>query len=302
MKIVIAGGSGFIGSELLHHFVTNKDEVVILTRSQSKIVENVRFVHWDASTEGDWQSHIENSDVLINLTGKSINCRHTKANKLEIINSRVNATNILQKALKKLKSKPRLWINASGASIYGQNNHKLYTEDDLEKGDDFSSKVAQIWESAFFQEEIEGVRKVALRISLVLSNNGGVYPIFRKLTKFGLGGTLGSGNQMFGWIHIIDLLKMIDFIINKENITGPINCVSVNSPKNKDFMKALRKSLSFPFGIPQPKFLLKIGGLIIGTEGELIYSGINAYPKRLIDNDFKFEFENCQEALNDLNK
>lgn len=302
MKIVIAGGSGFIGSELLHHFLTNKDEVVILTRGKSKIVENVNFVHWDASTEGDWISCIESVDVLINLTGKSINCRHTKANKLEIINSRVNATKILQTAIKKLQNKPKLWINASGASIYGQNNHKLYTEDDLEKGDDFSAKVAQLWENAFFKEEIEGVRKVALRISLVLSNNGGVYPIFRKLTKFGLGGTLGNGNQTFGWVHIVDLLRIVDITINNDNISGPINCVSVNSPKNKDFMKALRKSLSFPFGIPQPKFLLKIGGLLIGTEGELIYSGINAYPKRLIDNGFKFEFENCQNALNDLNK
>src|SRR5690606_3081363 len=141
------------------------------------------------------------ADVLINLTGKSINCRHTKANKLEIINSRVNATKILETAIKKLQNKHKLWINASGASIYGQNHHKLYTEDDLVKGDGFSAKVAQLWENAFFQEEIEGVRKVALRISLVLSNNGGVYPIFRKLTKFGLGGTLGNGNQTFGWIH-----------------------------------------------------------------------------------------------------
>lgn len=302
MKIIIAGGSGFLGSELLNHFLAKKDDVIILTRGKSKKDGNVSFVHWDAATEGEWISCMESVDVLINLTGKSINCRHTASNKLEIINSRVNATKVLNSVIEKLQNKPKLWINASGASIYGQNHHKLYTEDDVVLGDDFSAKVAQLWEKAFFQEEIEGVRKVALRISLVLSNNGGVYPIFRKLTKFGLGGTLGNGNQTFGWIHILDLKRVIDFIIENENLVGPINCVSIHSPNNKLFMKTLRDSLRIPFGIPQPKFLLKLGGFLIGTEGELIYSSLNAYPKRLIDNGFKFEFENCQDALNDLSK
>lgn len=302
MKIIIAGGSGFIGSELIQHFKEMNHELLILTRGKSKNYGNVSFVHWDATTEGSWMSCIDGADVLINLTGKSINCRHTESNKLEIINSRVNATKILNTAITKIQNKPKLWINASGASIYGQNNQKLYTEDDDVIGNDFSAKVAQLWEESFFQDEVESVRKVALRISLVLSKSGGVYPIFRRLTKFGFGGTLGNGNQMFGWIHIIDLLKIIDFVIAKENISGPINCVTNNSPNNKEFMKALRASLNVPFGIPQPQLLLKFGGLLIGTEGELIYSGLNAYPKRLIDHGFKFEFENCQDALNDLNK
>lgn len=302
MKVVIAGGSGFLGSELLNHFESGDNQVVILTRGKSKIEGNIGYVHWDAASEGEWEDCLLGSDVVINLTGKSVNCRHTEANKLEIVNSRVNATHILQKAIQKLEKKPKLWINASAASIYGQSPNYLFVEDSKERGDDFSAKVAQSWEQEFFCHEILNVRKVALRISLILSKNGGVFPVFKKLTKFGLGGTMGNGKQKFGWVHITDVIRMIDFIINEERISGPVNCVSINTPNNKEFMKELRSSLRIPIGIPQPEFLLKIGGALIGTESELILSSITAYPKKLIDNGFKFEFENCKDALNDLSK
>ena len=300
MKVVIAGGSGFLGNELVHHYENVNCEVVVLTRGKSKLVRKINYVHWDAVSEGDWEDYLNDTDVVINLTGKTINCRFTDANKFEIINSRVNATRILQTAINKLDKKPSLWINASAASIYGQENGDLMTEDNLERGDDFSAKVAQSWENAFFDDKSSDVRKVALRISLILGKNGGVFPVLRKLTRFGLGGKMGNGRQNFGWVHVTDVIRLIDFIIKKEEISGPVNCVSVSTPTNKEFMRSFRKALHMPFGLPQPKILLKIGSLIIGTESELILASISAYPKRLIESGFKFKFDNAQDALNDL--
>jgi len=302
MKVVISGGSGFLGDALVNYFQSGDNEVVILTRGKSKKTENISFVHWDAASEGEWESCLIGTDVLINLTGKPVNCRYTESNKLEIVNSRVNATRILQIAVNKIQNKPVLWINASAASIYGQHPEVLMTEEDPIRGDDFSAVVAQKWEAAFFEEETVNLRKVALRISLILGKNGGVFPVFKKLARFGLGGKMGNGKQKFGWIHIDDVIRMIDFIIQNDSISGPVNCVSPITPTNQVFMKCLRKSLKMPFGLPQPKFLLDIGAVFIGTESELILSSIYAFPKRLIDNGFKFKFENCQDALHDLSK
>jgi uncharacterized protein (TIGR01777 family) len=302
MKIIIAGGTGFLGKELVHHFEKEDNEIFVLSRGKSRIEGKTNFVHWDATSEGAWESCLIGADLVINLTGKPVNCRYTESNKLEIVNSRVNATRVLQIAVNKLQYKPALWINASAASIYGQHPEVLMTEEDSIRGEDFSAIVAQKWEAAFFQEETVNLRKVALRISLILGKSGGVFPVFKKLARLGLGGKMGNGKQKFGWIHIDDVIRMIDCIIQNETISGPVNCISPNTPTNQEFMKCLRKALKMPFGLPQPKFLLDIGAVFIGTESELILSSIYAYPKRLIDNGFKFKFENCQDALNDLSK
>ena len=302
MKIVIAGGTGFLGNELVNHFKSDGYEVFVLTRGKSKVIGKVNYVHWDAFLDGEWENCLLNTDVVINLTGKSVNCRYTESNKQEIISSRVNATKALQKALNKLEKKPSLWINASAASIYGQHPDVLMTEESITRGNDFSAVVAQKWEEIFFQEYSKETRKVALRISLILGKSGGVFPVFKKLTRLFLGGKMGDGNQKFGWVHIEDVIRMIDFIIQNDELSGPVNCVSPKTPTNQEFMKGMRKSLNVAFGIPQPKFLLDIGGFFIGTESELILSSIYAYPKQLIDSGFKFKFENHQDALNDLSK
>lgn len=302
MKVVIAGGSGFLGNELVRHFENDGNEVVVLTRGKSKVIGTTNFVQWDALSEGVWENCLIDTDVLINLTGKSVNCRYTESNKREIISSRVNATLALQKAMNRLSKKPSLWINASAASIYGQHPDVLMTEECISRGDDFSALVAQKWEESFFQEYATDIRKVALRISLILGKSGGVFPVFKKLTRFGLGGKMGNGKQKFGWVHIEDVIRMIEFIIQNNELSGPVNCVSPETPTNQEFMKAMQKALNVHFGIPQPKFLLNLGGYFIGTESELILSSIYAYPKQLIDNGYKFKFENCQDALNDLSK
>jgi len=302
MKIIIAGGTGFLGKELVQHFENKGDEIFVLSRGKSRKEGKTNFVQWDAATEGEWENCLEGADLIINLTGKSVDCRYTEENKRAILKSRVDATTILQKALNKLPKKPSLWLNASTATIYRYSLDKVMTEDNGEFGDDFSMSVAKNWENAFFKDDNDGIRKVALRISLVIGKNGGVYPVLKRLAKFGLAGKMGKGNQKFAWVHIKDVLRLIDFTIENQQISGPVNCTTTSSPTNAEFMKALRKSLKVPFGIPQPKFLLQLGALVIGTESELILKSRYVYPKKLIDNGFKFEFENCQEALNDLSK
>lgn len=300
MKIVIAGGTGFLGKELVHFFEDRNYELVVLTRSENRSNGNIHFLQWDGKTMNSWVKSLIGSDIIINLTGKSVDCRYTEENKKEIMRSRVDSTRILQQAISELEVKPKVWINASTATIYRYSLDQLMTEEDEEYGNDFSMTVAKNWEDAFFDTEIPGVRKVALRTSLVIGKSGGVYPVLKRLAKFGLAGKMGSGKQKFAWIHIEDVLAIVDFIIQNNHISGPVNCTSTTSPTNIEFMKALRKSLKVPFGIPQPRFLLKLGALVIGTESELILKSRYVFPKKLIDAGFEFKFEDCKEALDDL--
>jgi len=299
MKVVIAGGSGFLGRELADHF-KGENEVVIFTRGASKVLDNIKFVQWDGSTIGDWRNEMEGVELLINLTGKSVDCRYTDENKKEIIRSRVDSTNILGEVVETLKNPPRVWLNSSTATIYRYSEDKEMDEENGEIGNDFSMNVAKAWEEVFYASNTPKTRKVALRISLVLGISGGVYPVLRRLAKFGMAGKMGTGKQRFSWIHIEDLLRAIDHIIENEDIEGPVNCTAPEIPANGEFMKGLRKSLKVPIGIPQPKILLKIGGFIIRTESELILKSRWVIPKKLQEQGFKFQYSDPESALKNL--
>ncbi len=301
MKLIVAGGTGFLGKELVQFFDHPQNEIIVLTRGVNKKVGNIQYIQWDGKTRGSWTECFNGTDVLINLTGKSVDCRYTEENKNLIMSSRIDSTRILQQAIANLEVKPKVWINASTATIYRYSLDKSMTEENGEYGNDFSMTVAKNWEHAFFETEIPDVRKVALRTSLVIGKSGGVYPVLKKLARFGLAGKMGSGEQKFAWIHIDDFLRIIEFILINENIEGPVNCTSATTPTNAEFMKALRKSLKVPFGIPQPTFLLKFGAIVIGTESELILKSRFVYPKKLINAGFQFKYEDYQRALIQLN-
>ncbi|PCJ24315.1 MAG: TIGR01777 family protein [Flavobacteriales bacterium] len=299
-KIVIAGGSGFIGKVLSSYYKKKGYLVVILTRGTSRLVDGIRFEHWDAKTLGDWSTLLEGAEVLINLTGKSVDCRYTKENKRLILSSRVDATNVLGEAINQLQNPPKVWFNSSTATIYDYSLTKAMTEEDGDIGSDFSMSVAKAWEEAFFNSTTPKTRKIALRISLVLGKGEGVLPVLTKLSKLGLGGYHGNGKQKFAWIHIDDLIQTIEFLKGKESIDGPINCTSPSEIDNQQFMKALRKSLGVWFGIPTPKFALEIGSFLMQTESELILKSRFVKPQRLLDNGFQFKFTNIDKALADL--
>lgn len=284
-KIVIAGGTGFIGEELDRHFTLKGDQVVILTRKPKK--EN--HVYWDGENLGEWITQIEGADILINLSGKSVDCRYNEKNKAAILNSRVRSTAILQKAIDQCTNSPNIWINSSTATIYADTRTHRNTEGNGIIGDDFSMGVAKAWEKQFFKVPTPSTRKVALRISLVIGKSGGVYPVLKRLAKLGLGGKAGDGTQKFAFIKIDDLLRVFDFVIDNEDLEGVINCTSPTDITNSEFMRTLRKKLHIPFYINQPEWMIKLGAKIIGTEPELILKSRYVYPERLLNAGFQFK-------------
>ncbi|WP_026977037.1 TIGR01777 family oxidoreductase [Flavobacterium tegetincola] len=300
-KLVIAAGTGFLGQVLVNHFQNKYDELVVLTRGKSRVSNTIKYVNWDAKTISGWENELENADILINLAGKSVDCRYTKSNKNEILTSRINSTKILNEAVLRCQNPPRHWLNSSTSTIYRHSEDKQMTEENGEIGDDFSMNVAKAWEKFFFETETPKTLKTALRTSIVLGKNGGAFIPLKTLTKFGLGGKQGNGNQFISWIHEHDFARAIEFVIEKE-MTGKVNIVSPQPITNKDFMSNLRTELHVSIGIPTPKLLLKLGAKIIGTEPELVLKSRNVIPERLIKNAFEFRFKTLEEALKNLVK
>jgi len=296
MKIIIAAGTGFLGKNLEKYFIEKGDQVYILTRNPKRENET----HWDAKTLGEWKNYIENAEVLINLTGKSVDCRYTEKNKKEIYDSRIESTKVLQQAIDECVNKPKIWLNASSATIYVHSETHLNTEEDGIIGDDFSMNICKSWENEFFKVKTENVRKVALRTSIVLGNNGGAFPKLKTITRLGLGGKQGRGNQNVSWIHIDDFCRAVEFIIDNENISGEINVTAPNPLSNEDFMRKLRKQMQIPFGISAPVWQLEIASLFLNTETELLLKSRNVYPEKLMKSGFKFTYSNIESAFNDL--
>ncbi|MCB0478067.1 MAG: TIGR01777 family oxidoreductase [Crocinitomicaceae bacterium] len=298
-KIIIAGGSGFLGSEMIKFFQLKDYEIVVLTRGKSLKIANIQHVHWDGETLGTWIEELEGAKAVINLSGKNVNCRFTEANKKEILDSRVHSTTLIGKAIEKCQLPPEVWINASGISVYADSYEKQMTEEDFELGTTFMSQVAQEWEKAIYQFDQLPIRKLAIRIGIVLGNEGAL-KILKKQTRFGLGGKHGNGKQMMPWIHIQDLIGIFDFAIQHDNLNQPLNGCSPHPASDQQFMKTLRQVMKMPIGIPAPVFAIKIGAKILGTEADLILSSTNAFPKRVLDAGYIFKFPDLKSALEDL--
>ena len=298
-KLIIAAGTGFLGEVLVNHFQDKFDKLVILTRGKSRVSNKIKFVNWDAKTLSGWELELENATVLINLAGKSVDCRYSEANKKEILSSRIDSTNVLNNAVLQCENPPKHWLNSSTSTIYRHSEDKQMTEQNGDIGDDFSMNVAKDWEKAFFETETPQTLKTALRTSIVLGKNGGAFIPLKKLTQFGLGGKQGSGNQFISWIHEEDFARALQFVIDKE-IIGVINIVSPQPVKNKVFMSKLRTQLNVPVGIPTPKLLLQLGAKIIGTEPELVLKSRNVIPEKLNQRGFAFKFDTLDKALKNL--
>ena len=298
-KLVIAAGTGFLGQVLVDHFKNKFDEIVILTRGNAKTVDRIKYVNWNARTFSGWENELENAAVLINLAGKSVDCRYTEKNKKEILLSRIESTKILNKAVLKCQNPPKHWLNSSTSTIYRFSLDKQMDEIDGEIGNDFSINVALSWEKAFFKTETPITMKTALRTSIVLGKDGGAFIPLKTLAKIGFGGKQGSGNQFISWIHQEDFANAIDFIIQKE-IFGIVNVVSPEPIRNADFMQKLRKAIGFPFGMPLNTFLLEIGSFLIRTQPELVLKSRNVIPKRLLENGFQFKFGDIDDAFKNL--
>ncbi len=306
MKIIITAANGFIGKSLVNHFKIENEVICFVRKIDAKLKsefgENVKMIIWDGKSKGAWVEELENSDVLINLAGKSVDCRYNKENKKKIYASRLESTKVLGDAISSLKNKPKVWLNAASATIYKHSLTVPNTEKNGIIGEGFSVDVCQQWEKSFFDFKVLGVRQIALRTAIVLGKNGGVMKPFNRLVNFGLGGKMGSGNQQFSWIHEKDVCSAISFLIDNKESSGVYNISAPNPTTNAVFMKTLRKTNKAIFGIPSPNWLLKIGAWLINTETELILKSRYVIPEKLMEEGFEFEFKTIELCLNDLKK
>ena len=300
-KLVIAAGTGFLGNVLIEHFKDKFDEIVILTRGKAKTVHHLKYIFWNAKSFSGWENELENATVLINLAGKSVDCRYTNTNKKEIFDSRIDSTKILNQAVLLCKNPPKHFLNASTSTIYRFSLDKQMNEIDGEIGSDFSMDIAKSWENAFFETSTPNTLKTALRTSIVLGKNGGAFLPLKLLTKFGFGGKQGLGNQFISWIHEIDFARAIEFIIENK-IIGIVNIVSTKPITNVLFMSALRKEMGMPFGVSITAILLEIGSFFIRTETELVLKSRNVIPQKLLENGFKFQYDSIEKTFKNLLK
>lgn len=296
MKIVVAGGSGFLGKSLQKHWEEQGHHVVNLSRKP--ISKNDVF--WDGLTLGAWLHVLEDASVLVNLSGKSVDCRYSDVNKQEIYESRIITTQLLEEALKSVANPPKLWINASSATIYIHAESQQMNEEDGILGDDFSMNICKEWEKAFFSGDTSWIRKVAVRSSIVLGNEGGAFPKMKTIARIGLGGYQGNGNQLISWIHIVDFCKALDYIMQHEDLVGAINVTAPVPVTNKLFMRELRRRLRVPFGINTPVFMLELASILMQTETELLLKSRNVIPEKLLKHGFVFEYPMIQKAIEHL--
>jgi uncharacterized protein (TIGR01777 family) len=269
-----------------------------------------RVIPWDGVAPGAWIGDLEQSDVCINLAGRSVNCRYTAANRRTICESRVRSTRLLNEVLASLNRAPRLWVNAGTATIYRHALDRAMSETDGELGGNepgapgawnFSIDVAKGWEEAFFSTATPLTRKVAIRSAITLSpDRGGVFDVLLGLVRHGLGGRHGSGTQFVSWIHEADFVRAIEMLIARETFTGVVNLASPNPLPNRDFMRALRDAWGTRIGLPTPGWILEIGAFLIRTESELVLKSRRVVPGRLSDAGFQFLFPEWPAAARDL--
>jgi uncharacterized protein len=318
LRIVLPGGSGQVGTELARSFQEQGHLVTVLTRSPYSAPWET--VHWDGLNPGPWVETLEGADACIHLSGRSINCRFTPQNRLELHDSRIGPTGLLHQVLASLASPPRVWLNASAVSIYPHaypapvhdpqmdENFPLTGEPNrisrwrpMSNRWRFVSALVRDWEEAFFAAEMPRTRRVALRSAMVLSPSpGSVFQVLSRLVRVGLGGRQGSGRQFVAWIHAADYARAVEFLIGREEISGPVNMAAPEPLPNSEFMVALREAWEMPNGLPAPSLAIELGAFLMRTESELVLKSRPIVPARLLHAGFEFQFPSWPEAAGDL--
>jgi uncharacterized protein (TIGR01777 family) len=307
MKVVLAGGTGQVGAILAREFHRRGDEVVILSRDPREAPW--RVVKWDGETPGEWVNELEGSDVVINLAGRSVNCRYDERNRKLIKESREKSTRALGEVIAALSSPPRVWLQASTATIYA---HSFETANDEATGIigsekdapdtwNFSIDVATSWEQALQESLTPKTRRVLLRSAIIMSpDRDGAFDMLLRLVRYGLGGRAADGRQYVSWIHDQDFVRSIFWLIEHEDFNGAVNLTAPNPLPNSEFMKILRKAWGRSFGLPATKWMLEIGAFLLRTETELILKSRRVVPRRLVESGFVFKFPDWNDAAKDL--
>jgi uncharacterized protein (TIGR01777 family) len=304
-KIILAGGSGQVGNILRRHFSAVGDRVVVLSRQPDAV-----SIYWDGHSPGAWTKELEGADLLINLAGRSVNCRYNARNRYAMLSSRVRSTQVLGEAMAQAKAPPKVWMNASTATIYRHIFDRDMDEWTGELGGHepaapdtwrFSIDVARQWEEAFLSASVSGIRRIALRSAMVMSpDRGGVFDAFLGLVRRGLGGRQGSGQQFVSWIHEADFARSIEFLLANEHMEGSVNLAAPYPLPNREWMKVLREAWGTRFALPAGRWMLEAGALLLRTETELVLKSRRVVPGRLQEAGFVFRFPRWPEAASEL--
>jgi uncharacterized protein (TIGR01777 family) len=308
MKIVIPGGSGQVGTILARAFHGEGHDVVVLSRRMQNV--SWRVVHWDGATLGAWQREIDGADVVINLAGRSVNCRYNAANRRDILDSRTASTRAIGEAIGRASRPPHVWLQASTATIYAHrfdaaNDERSGvlggTEQDAPDTWRFSIDVARAWERTCDDAVTPATRKVLLRSAMTMSpDEGGVFDALFGLVRLGLGGSAGTGRQFVSWMHYEDFVAAVRWLIEQRDIDGAVNLASPHPLPNAEFMRMLRDAYGVPFGLPARSWMLEIGAAFMRTETELILKSRRVVPQRLLECGFTFKFPSWSDAAADL--
>jgi uncharacterized protein (TIGR01777 family) len=306
-RLILAGGSGFLGQALAKHFQALGWEVVVLTRSP-KPGRPAREVAWDAETVGDWTRELDGATAVINLTGRSVDCRYNAYNRRLILESRVNSTRAIGQAIAQCSQPPGVWLNASSATIYRHTFGPAWDESGTDFAptpavkDQFSLEVIHPWERALREAPTPRTRKLALRTTMVLGHGrNSVFPVLCRLARLGLGGRMGSGEQFVSWLHEVDFCRAVEWLIEHNEISGAVNLAAPNPVTNTEMMRSFRELIGAPFGLPATEWMLEIGAVFLRTETELILKSRRVVPGRLLKSGFTFRFPTMREAIADLN-
>ncbi len=307
-KIILAGGSGFLGHTLAGWFAARGWDGVVLTRFPRRSGGAIRDVLWDGKSVGAWARELAGAFAVVNLAGRSVNCRYNARNRKEILESRVDSTRVLGEAIRQCQQPPRVWLNSSTATIYGHTVEAPMDESggiwaSAEAKDEFSIEVAKAWEAAFDAVEVPTTRKITLRTAMVLGiGENSVFPVLRRLARFGLGGAIGNGRQFVSWIHHEDFCRSIEWLIEREDFRGVVNLAAPNPVPNREMMRIFRRVCGTPIGLPAPLWLLEIGTFLLRTESELVIKSRRVIPKRLEEAGFKFHFREMEDAVRTLER
>lgn len=308
MKIVIPGGTGQVGVVLARALQNDGHDVVVLSRNAAKLPW--RVVEWDGKTLGDWAEEIDGADVVINLAGRSVNCRYNQTNRRQMMDSRVDSTRVVGDAISKAAREPKVWLQASTATIYA---HRFDAANDDVTGIigghepdapdtwNFSIDVATAWERVTNEADTPKTRKVLMRSAMIMSpDKGGIFDTLLMLVRLGLGGTAAGGRQYISWIHDLDFIRSVYWLIEHDELSGPVNLAAPNPLPNKEFMRVVREAWGMPIGVPAMKWMLGTGAFLMRSETELILKSRRVVPRRLTDSGFEFEFPTWQAAAANL--
>ena len=308
MKILIPGGTGQVGTVLARTFHRDGHEAVVLGRSPKPAPW--RVVQWDPGALGDWTRELDGSDVVINLAGRSVNCRYTRKNREEILQSRVVSVRTVGQAIARASRPPAVWLQASTATIYAHRYDAANDESTGVIGGNepnapdtwrFSIAVATAWEKALDEAAADGTRKVKMRSAMIMSpDRGGIFDTLLMLVRRGLGGTAGNGRQYVSWIHDDDFIRAVYWLIEREDVGGAVNLASPNPLPYKDFMASLRRAWGTRIGLPATRWMLEMGAFLLRTETELVLKSRRVVPGRLLQEGFLFDFPDWQKAAEEL--